>query len=65
MNSQGTQGARESHLLFGLAITILGLLAVIGISPLSLVLVGLLLLGAAGVFAGSIKGLMQHSHSAQ
>lgn len=62
MGSQSFQGARDGHLLFGLSITILGLLAVIGLSPVTLVLVDPLLLGAAGLFGGSVKALrMQHS----
>lgn len=62
VGSQSFQGARDGHLLFGLSITILGLLAVIGLSPVTLVLVGLLLLGGGGLFGGSVKALrMQHS----
>ena len=49
--------ATDGFLLFGLSVSILGLLAVIGISPAPLVLVGLLLLGCASLIGGSLRGL--------
>ena len=45
-------GPADGQLFLGLAVTVLGLLAVIGISQLSLILVGLLILGVAGLFGG-------------
>jgi hypothetical protein len=44
----------DGFLLLGLSVSVMGLLAVIGISPATLVLVGLLVLGAATLFGGSI-----------
>lgn len=43
----------SGHTLVGLAALVLGILAVVGLAPLTLVLVGLLALGASGLFAGS------------
>lgn len=48
-------GPADGQLLLGLSVTVLGLLAVIGIAQLSLILVGLLVLGVAGLFGGSAK----------
>lgn len=45
----------DGQLLLGLGATVLGLLAVIGISQLSMILVGLLVLGVAGLFGGSVR----------
>lgn len=50
-------GPADGQVLLGLSVTVLGLLAVIGVSPLSLVLVGLLILGVAGLFGGSARTL--------
>jgi hypothetical protein len=49
-------GRMDGHLFLGLSVVVLGLLAIIGISPVTLILVGLLVLGAASLFAGSSKG---------
>ena len=57
MNSQAVTTSMDGHLLVGLSVSVLGLLAVIGIVPTTLVLVGLLILGAMSLFGGSIKGL--------
>jgi hypothetical protein len=48
-------GPADGRFLLGLSVTVLGLLAVIGIAQLSLILVGLLVLGVAGLFGGSAK----------
>ena len=48
-------GPMDGQLLLGLSVLVLGLLAVIGVSSLTLVLVGLLILGVAALFAGSIR----------
>jgi len=61
MGSQSMQASRDGHVLMGLGITVLGLLAVIGLSPVTLVLVGLLLVGCAGLFGGSLQALRLHS----
>ena len=53
--SRFLRGAMDAHVFLGLSVSVLGLLAVIGISSLSLVLVGLLVLGVAGLFAGLAK----------
>jgi len=57
MNSHQAQTGMDAHVLIGLSVTVLGLLAVIGINPVTLVLVGLLILGAMALFGGSLKGL--------
>ncbi len=44
------------HVFVGLAATVLGILAVIGLDQLTLVLVGLLCLGAGSLFRGSAQG---------
>lgn len=49
-------GPTDGFLLLGLSVSVLGLLAVIGLSPATLVLVGLLILGAASLICGSVKG---------
>ncbi len=66
MQAPGSQGSMEGHLLLGLSVSVLGLLAVIGIVPVTLVLVGLLVLGAIGLFGGAFKGmhLMESSRNA-
>jgi hypothetical protein len=57
MSARGwVSGPMDGQLLLGLSITILGLLAVIGISSLTLLLVGLLIFGAAGLFGGFARG---------
>ncbi len=48
-------GPADGQLLLGLSVAVLGILAVIGVSQLSLVLVGLLILGVAGLFGGSAR----------
>jgi hypothetical protein len=50
-------GASDGFVLLGLSVTVLGLLAVIGVNPATLVLVGLLVLGLASLMGGSAKGL--------
>jgi hypothetical protein len=64
MSERGwTAGSMDGQVLLGLSVTVLGLLSVIGISSLTLVLVGLLILGAAGLFGGSARSfkVMQES----
>ncbi|HEV2320587.1 MAG TPA: hypothetical protein VGV18_12600 [Verrucomicrobiae bacterium] len=51
----------SGSVFLGLAVTVLGILAVIGLVPMTLALVGLLCLGAAAFFSGS-SGAMQHAH---
>ncbi|HLH52388.1 MAG TPA: hypothetical protein VKY92_02040 [Verrucomicrobiae bacterium] len=51
-------GRMDGLMLLGLSVAILGLLAVIGISSIWLVLVGLLILGSASLIGGSIKSLV-------
>lgn len=41
------------HMIIGLATVVLGILAIIGLAPMTLVLVGLLSLGAGALFSGS------------
>jgi hypothetical protein len=48
-------GPMDGQLLLGLSVLVMGLLAVIGVNSLTLVLVGLLLLGVAGLFGGSMR----------
>ena len=48
-------GPADGFVLLGLSVAVLGLLAVIGLSPATLVLVGLLVLGAASLLGGSVK----------
>jgi hypothetical protein len=43
-------------MLIGLGAVVLGILAVIGLSSLTLVLIGLLSLGASALFSGSAHG---------
>ena len=50
-------GPADGQLLLGLSVAVLGLLAVIGVSELTLVLVGLWILGVAGLFCGSTRSL--------
>ena len=57
-------GPMDGQLLLGLSVLVLGLLAVIGVSSLSLVLVGLLILGVTGMFGGSMRSFKaMHSGS--
>ncbi len=46
-----------AHVFVGLAATVLGILAVIGLDQMVLVLVGLLCLGAGSLFRGSAQGV--------
>ncbi|HTV40056.1 MAG TPA: hypothetical protein VMF08_05750 [Candidatus Sulfotelmatobacter sp.] len=46
----------------GLAVTVLGILAVIGLVPMTLSLVGLLCLGASAFFSGTSEAIQQHAH---
>lgn len=56
--AMGTGG----HMLIGLATVVLGILAIIGLAPMTLILVGLLCLGASALFSGStINGSVAHS----
>jgi len=48
--------ADAGHVMVGIAAIVLGILAVVGVSQLTLVLVGLLCLGAAALFSGSALG---------
>ena len=49
-------GSSDGQLLLGLSVVVLGLLAVIGVNPLTLVLVGLVILGVAGLFCSPARG---------
>lgn len=49
------------HILMGLGALVLGILAVIGISPLTLILVGLLGLGAWALFSGTSMGARSYA----
>ncbi|HEX3625345.1 MAG TPA: hypothetical protein VH280_07965 [Verrucomicrobiae bacterium] len=61
-NSEASAASAGSGSVFmGLAVTVLGILAVIGLVPMTLSLVGLLCLGAAGFFTGSSSAI-QHAH---
>jgi hypothetical protein len=51
-----------SHVFVGLGAIVLGILAVIGLDPLTLVLVGLLSLGAVALFSGSAYGANLETH---
>ena len=62
---QSAQASRDGFVLLGLGITVLGLLAIIGVSPLTLVLVGLLLFGATGLFGGSFEALRLHESTTE
>jgi len=55
-NRETTSGAGSGQVLVGLAATVLGILAVTGLSPLTLILVALLSLGASMLFSGSAVG---------
>lgn len=65
----GTQGAgaelstagTSGHFIVGVAAVVLGILAVVGLSQLTLVLVGLLCLGAGALFSGSALGVRSAS----
>jgi hypothetical protein len=48
--------ASSGQMLIGLGAVVLGILAVIGLSSLTLVLIGLLSLGASALFSGSAHG---------
>jgi hypothetical protein len=58
-NPEGAGGT--GSVLMGLAVTVLGILAVIGLVPMTLALVGLLCLGTGAFFSGSGQA-MQHAH---
>ena len=66
--SAGERHARElgggvtAEFFGGLAGIVLGILAIIGLAPMTLILVGLLCLGASALFSGStINGSVAHS----
>lgn len=65
MSTHQVQGGIDGHVLIGMSVAVLGLLSVIGISPVTLVLVGLLILGAMALFGGSLKGLHKMRHEDQ
>lgn len=50
---EATMAATGAHVLVGVAAIVLGIIALVGMSPLSVSLVGLLALGAAILFSGS------------
>lgn len=65
-NPQGTSNEAwastgNGSVFMGLAVTVLGILAVIGLAPMTLALVGLLCLGTGAFFSGSNTAL-QHAH---
>jgi hypothetical protein len=55
--------AAGGHTLVGLGAAVLGILAVVGLSPLVLVLVALLSLGAGALFSGSAQGAQAMSQT--
>ena len=52
-------GPMDGQLLLALSVAVVGLLAVIGVNSLTLALVGLLILGAAGLFGGSLRAIQE------
>jgi hypothetical protein len=57
LGTHGTAGEMTSgHFMVGIAALVLGILAVVGLSQLTLVLVGLLCLGTGALFSGSALG---------
>jgi len=59
LNPQEAEAAGSGSVFMGLAVTVLGILAVIGLVPMTLALVGLLCLGAGAFFSG--PGQVQHA----
>jgi hypothetical protein len=55
--SMGGMWSTGGQVMGGLAAIVLGILAVCGVSELVLILVGLLVLGGTGLFAGSLLGV--------
>jgi len=55
--------AAGSQVMVGVAGVVLGILAVVGINPVTLVLVGLLVLGGGALFGGSAMGLRSMSYA--
>jgi hypothetical protein len=64
-NPEGAESAAPAgssgSVFMGLAVTVLGILAVIGLVPMTLALVGLLCLGAGAFFNGANEAI-QHAH---
>jgi hypothetical protein len=64
-NPEGADSAAAAsssgNVFMGLAVTVLGILAVIGLVPMTLALVGLLCLGAGAFFSGASEAI-QHAH---
>lgn len=60
-SGEAWSGAGSGSVFMGLAVTVLGILAVIGLVPMTLSLVGLLCLGTGAFFSGSNSAL-QHAH---
>ena len=58
--SVAESGVSGGEIMVGLAAIVLGILAVVGLSQLTLVLVALLCLGASGLFGGSAAGSFRH-----
>ena len=52
----------SGSVFMGLAVTVLGILAVIGLVPMTLTLVGFLCLGAGAFFSGSSTAMQAHAH---
>ena len=65
-NPAGTEGSSyasgSGSVFMGMAVTVLGILAVIGLVPMTLALVGLLCLGASSFFSGTSDVIQQHAH---
>jgi hypothetical protein len=65
-NPEGAESAAAASssgsAFMGLAVTVLGILAVIGLVPMTLALVGLLCLGASAFFSGTSEVIQQHAH---
>ncbi|MGH7941773.1 MAG: hypothetical protein ACREFR_11955 [Limisphaerales bacterium] len=55
-------GGENGNALMGLGVAVLGILAVIGLVPMTLALVGLLCLGAGAFFSGSGTAIHQAAH---
>lgn len=60
-SNEAWAGSGGGSAFMGLAVTVLGLLAVIGLVPMTLALVGLLCLGTGAFFSGS-NATTQHAH---
>lgn len=60
--SEAVAEAGSGNVFMGLSVTVLGILAVIGLVPMTLTLVGFLCLGAGAFFSGSNAAMQAHAH---